>query len=410
MATGIKVEKLYYEVLRSTSNGWLVSGATTVTFAGVGGQNRGVAAAGSVAITFAPAGSGVRDIFPAGSNLLMIAPLGGENRDAVADASTAFNQFTSGQGARDVFSTADVTISLAPLCSGARDVFPAGSVAIAFTPEGVEVRDVFPAATTEFATAGLGAEVADLSADASTAIGAGDLATDIDVGTGGRVAFSLVGSASAARDMPRDATTTVSFSPSGAEVRDIYLREADSIGLADLASEAAVFVRSLSNYVKLRGDGDGLNRALGGTIVASADIGYIGSYRAGQTVPIGVRTMAYQSRPSMPDRAPTATIFDDAGDPVGTFKIPILSGGGVTGVFSLPLYLGNAFTEGRYRVVYQWSVGGYTGMRLDTFDVGPGGDPGGSVISLFAYDRPEARYVVAQLAGGLLVQGRNPRI
>ena len=29
---------------------------------------------------------------------------------------------------------------------------------------------------------------------------------------------------------------------------------------------------------------------------------------------------------------------------------------------------------------------------------------------MFAYDRPEAGYVLAQLGGGKLVQGRNPRI
>jgi hypothetical protein len=40
----------------------------------------------------------------------------------------------------------------------------------------------------------------------------------------------------------------------------------------------------------------------------------------------------------------------------------------------------------------------------------PGGDPGGAVISVFAHDRPESGYVLAQLGGGKLVQGRNPRI
>jgi hypothetical protein len=50
------------------------------------------------------------------------------------------------------------------------------------------------------------------------------------------------------------------------------------------------------------------------------------------------------------------------------------------------------------------------GTASDTFDLIAGGDEGGAVVSMFAIDRPEARYVVGQLASGKLVQGRNPRL
>ena len=65
---------------------------------------------------------------------------------------------------------------------------------------------------------------------------------------------------------------------------------------------------------------------------------------------------------------------------------------------------------GRYRVAYRYTAGSFVGLALDSFDVAPGGDPSGPVVSLFSYDRPEARYVVAQTADGTLIQGRNPRI
>ena len=120
-----------------------------------------------------------------------------------------------------------------------------------------------------------------------------------------------------------------------------------------------------------------------------------------------LRTVGYSGQLVMPDAPPTATIYDDSGN-AQVFALP--ASDQANSIFSLPIFLGLTFGLGRYRVYYRYSSGGDIKARADFFEVVPGGDPGGAVISLFAYDRPEAGYVLAQLGSGMLVQGRNPRI
>lgn len=109
---------------------------------------------------------------------------------------------------------------------------------------------------------------------------------------------------------------------------------------------------------------------------------------------------------SPPDAAPVATIKNGIGVTIATAKMAM--NGGPT-AFSLPLFLGNLFTVGTFSVTYSYAVGGIPGSASDSFDVVAGGDPGGRVIAMTAYDRPEAQYVVVQMASGYLMQGRNPR-
>jgi len=78
--------------------------------------------------------------------------------------------------------------------------------------------------------------------------------------------------------------------------------------------------------------------------------------------------------------------------------------------FTASLFLGLGFPLGTYRVTFTYRAGGFDRSATTTFDVIAGGDPGGSVISMASYERPEARYVVAQLSSGRIVQGRNPSI
>ena len=63
---------------------------------------------------------------------------------------------------------------------------------------------------------------------------------------------------------------------------------------------------------------------------------------------------------------------------------------------------------GTYSVSTAYAIGGVPATQASTFQVVAGGDSGGEIISLFEYDRPEGRYVLAQLGSGRLVQGRDP--
>ena len=68
------------------------------------------------------------------------------------------------------------------------------------------------------------------------------------------------------------------------------------------------------------------------------------------------------------------------------------------------------FAVGTFRLDVRWSVSGVQAAELDYVEVVPGGDAAGAVISLDCRDRPEATYLLAQLDGGLALQGKNPTI
>lgn len=108
----------------------------------------------------------------------------------------------------------------------------------------------------------------------------------------------------------------------------------------------------------------------------------------------------------VPDAAPVMTVKDGSDATIVTAKMAM--NGGPT-AFSLPLFLGSLFAVGTFSVTYSYAVAGVTGSASDSFDVVAGGDPGGRVIAMTAYDRAEAQYVVVQMASGYLMQGRNPR-
>ncbi|SIO38004.1 hypothetical protein SAMN05444166_4234 [Singulisphaera sp. GP187] len=133
----------------------------------------------------------------------------------------------------------------------------------------------------------------------------------------------------------------------------------------------------------------------------------LGRYQQGQTVTIGLAVVDANGDPASPITAPTAVITDADDSVVASLKLAM---NGNSTAFALGVFLGINYSLGTYTVTYSYQSGAFSGSASDTFTVIPGGDPGGRVISLYAYDRPEARYVVAQLTSGLILQGRNPRL
>ncbi len=127
----------------------------------------------------------------------------------------------------------------------------------------------------------------------------------------------------------------------------------------------------------------------------------LGRYRRGDKVVIGTIL------PGIPDSAPIAVIISPDSQVIGAYELPISDATRVS--FSLPVQVNLAFAFGTYRVSYQFTIGGHAGVVKDAeFQVIPGGDSGGEVISMLAFDRPEARFLIAQLNSGRLVVGRNP--
>jgi hypothetical protein len=122
----------------------------------------------------------------------------------------------------------------------------------------------------------------------------------------------------------------------------------------------------------------------------------LGRFRPGDVVPLAFSLAA------RPDYNPIASVT-----PSGAAANPF-SRDGIN--FLWPLLLDGRFTFGTFIVTCSYSIGGISGITQSSFEVVPGGDVGGRVISLFSYERPKRKYVLAQLQAGSLVQGSNPHL
>lgn len=127
-----------------------------------------------------------------------------------------------------------------------------------------------------------------------------------------------------------------------------------------------------------------------------------GRFRLGERVAVEVVISG------VPDDNPVAVVMPSGGG--GTAANQRMGYDKVAGVFRATIRLGATFGLGTYAVSVTYSIAGIASNIQSTFTVVGGGDQAGAVISLYAFDRPEARYVLAQLDGGKLVQGRNPKL
>lgn len=133
----------------------------------------------------------------------------------------------------------------------------------------------------------------------------------------------------------------------------------------------------------------------------------LGRIQVGQVVTLGLSTFDPSGAPTAPESAPVATITNPNGTKRPPFKLA-MNGGPLA--FALPILLGLDFSLGIYGVSYTYTANGFVRSGWDAFTVIAGGDPGGAIISMASYERPEAQYVVVQLTSGRIVQGRNPKL
>lgn len=136
-----------------------------------------------------------------------------------------------------------------------------------------------------------------------------------------------------------------------------------------------------------------------------------GAFQLGDHVALGCATFNESGAQESPVECPSMRIYDSGGTAVVSKKIPPSQDRTVRGLFHYAQFLGPEFSEGRHYVVYEWMTsGGYFGQETDCFMILPGGSAVGNVISLFFFDRPEAKFVVGQTDAGVILLKRNPRI
>jgi hypothetical protein len=145
--------------------------------------------------------------------------------------------------------------------------------------------------------------------------------------------------------------------------------------------------------------------SLGSVVLAGAVsalvMEHLGRFRLGDTV-----TVRFELD-TEPDHAPSLVVRDENNNTAFAGHIPRTVD---RKTFEIDLYLGPSFEAGgRYRAYVAVATNGSTVAIERSFDVVPGGDRSGSVISLAGYERPHADFVVAQVRGLILV-GKNPRV
>ena len=156
------------------------------------------------------------------------------------------------------------------------------------------------------------------------------------------------------------------------------------------------------------------------------DSHYLGRYQLGDSVPLGIQSrepgssasVYGQSAPAQPATGsrPSASIYAADGNIVGSaILLPVVdryktldAGSDNNWWFARSHLLDSNFSTGRHIVIYTWKHGSTTMRKAAAFDIFDGGDPDGSVITMNAFQRPEAVNVLYDTQSGKLQSGRNP--
>ena len=136
---------------------------------------------------------------------------------------------------------------------------------------------------------------------------------------------------------------------------------------------------------------------------------YRGRYQLGSFLPLTLLCRNSSYTPVVPDDVPRVNIWDASGAKVLCQDMPVLDRYNQTGLFQLQVRIDSTFTTtGIYTAEYQFTLSGSGKIHLDTFEIIPGGNANGSIISIFDYTRPQAKYLVNQADSGTISLSRNP--
>lgn len=137
---------------------------------------------------------------------------------------------------------------------------------------------------------------------------------------------------------------------------------------------------------------------------------YRGRVQLGEEVVLGCQCRDYSLTPTLPNLPPLMEIWSSGGTRIISKAIPILDRYVQTGLFHYRQFLGGQFSTGHYNVLYYYTVGSTDRVDQDDFDIIPGGDGDGQVISMYWLEKPHANFIVYQTDAGKLFYGRNPRV
>lgn len=134
---------------------------------------------------------------------------------------------------------------------------------------------------------------------------------------------------------------------------------------------------------------------------------FIGRFQLGDTIPLFVVTTDASDTPQVPEFPPTVKIWSKNKLVKAKF-VPTWETFTQTGIFLGRAFLDPKYAIGLYRVTYYYQIGTFQGIKVGNFEVMPGGNTDGNVMSMYYYHCAQANFVVQGLDSGKIVQGRNP--
>jgi hypothetical protein len=220
---------------------------------------------------------------------------------------------------------------------------------------------------------------------------------------------------------------TLTFAPESSELAGFSESSSAGLTFTPASSEIGEFV--VSSAVMLTFDPESALAGVNHSYVVSTSCGivfrarsrvkgkevvlgdsYRGSAQQGGSAPLFVQARDGRGVPTIPTSQVSARVYKLGGDLASDAELAIVPHARATAVHAGGGTLGSAHAPGRYFALLRWEIaeesGGIEGF---SFEVLPGGDPRGPVIAAHDVRRPEARHVLAQVAGGLVLGGRNPR-
>jgi hypothetical protein len=135
---------------------------------------------------------------------------------------------------------------------------------------------------------------------------------------------------------------------------------------------------------------------------------YLGSFTLGQFVPLTRLALGAGFTPAWPVTVPIYRVYDGTGVCVATGRLPPGDLIGAVGHFAGDLRLQGDYAAGHYAVVLDVTMGGVARQTTGRFQIVPGGDADGAVISQHFYRRPQADFVVQRLDSSQRVLAQNP--
>ncbi len=136
---------------------------------------------------------------------------------------------------------------------------------------------------------------------------------------------------------------------------------------------------------------------------------FIGAYQQGQSAHLFVQAKERTGEPTVPTSQVTTRTYRLETSTLASNEVltSVPRSRAIATVAGGPRLV-KEHPAGRYFSLETWVIGGFVGEETAIFEVSAGGDPRGPVISGHDYSRPEARHVLVQVEGGLILKGRDP--